>query len=201
MSEVKRPLTMFMSPFRQHVEKWKNCILCPLCETRKHVVIARGSLPADILIVGEAPGDNEDVLGKPFVGPAGKLLDEILVDALEGLGIFSLAWTNILGCIPIDANREKNPQPKDIKTCRPRLVEIVRLAKPKLIVLAGKLVAKYVTGQLMFEPVKWTDAIQFVEVDHPAFILRMPDAQRGLAEQRCKVRIRCAVQELVNAKA
>jgi uracil-DNA glycosylase len=68
-----------------HVDDWKDCTRCPLHTVRSNVVLARGSIPCDILFVGEAPGRSEDALGKPFVGPAGILLDEMIEDALSGI--------------------------------------------------------------------------------------------------------------------
>lgn len=64
------------------VERWKDCTACGLCEHRQKVVLARGSVPCDILFIGEAPGESEDCLGQPFVGPAGQLLDRIVRLAL-----------------------------------------------------------------------------------------------------------------------
>ncbi len=66
------------SKYQEYKKQWKGCKRCPLYKTRRKIVHCRGSLPCDIFFLGEAPGDSEDLLGKPFVGPAGKLLDRII---------------------------------------------------------------------------------------------------------------------------
>ena len=87
-----------MTPYQRHREKWKGCERCSLYRGRRSVVLCRGKLPCDVLFVGEAPGVSEDVLGRPFVGPAGKLLDEIVERALDGQ--YDYAITNLVACIP-----------------------------------------------------------------------------------------------------
>ena len=80
-SEIRPVL---MSPLQAHKRRWENCRACPLHEGRKKVVLVRGKIPCDALFIGEGPGGNEDSLGSPFVGPAGKLLDRIVEDAMSG---------------------------------------------------------------------------------------------------------------------
>lgn len=87
-----------ISPFQRHKAKWIDCQRCSLCERRKHVVLVRGKIPAPVLFIGEAPGASEDVLGRPFVGPAGKLLDHIIEKGIDGQ--YDYAITNLVGCIP-----------------------------------------------------------------------------------------------------
>ena len=67
-----------MTRYSLFVEKWKDCRDCYLCETRNRIVFARGTIPADVLFLGEAPGESENVTGVPFDGPAGNLLDAII---------------------------------------------------------------------------------------------------------------------------
>lgn len=69
------------------VENWKNCQRCELSAGRLNVVIAKGKLPCDVIFVGEAPGESENVIGQPFVGPAGKLLDHIIANAFGGMNL------------------------------------------------------------------------------------------------------------------
>jgi len=159
------------------------------------VVLAKGQLPCDLLFVGEAPGKSDDILGKPFMGPAGKLLDEIIATALSGLFPYRIAFTNIIACIPLeDGEKTSEPNPSDIKSCRPRLLEMIRIAKPSLIILVGKLAKKYTPSQSEIRPTR-TRLIRYVEIDHPAYLLRLKHAQQGLAIRRAEVRIRCGVQE------
>lgn len=170
--------------YSDHKDSAKNCTRCGLCERRKKVVVARGSIPCDILFIGEAPGEGEDVIGKPFVGPAGKLLDHIIEQAIPKE--YKVSFTNLVCCIPLDEDREKRePTKEEIFACRDRLVEFVEeLAKPKVIVLVGVLSKKYVSG------LKFKNDIPWVAVTHPAFILRANIAQRGLEIQRCISKLR-----------
>lgn len=72
---------MAMSLFSSHVERWRDCEGCSLSSRRSRVVLYRGKIPCDVLLVGEAPGDSEDVVGVPFVGPAGRLLDAMIAES------------------------------------------------------------------------------------------------------------------------
>lgn len=83
--------------YQLHVERWSDCTACDLHEERKNVVLARGSLPADVLLVGESPGKGEDSLGSPFVGPAGQLLDEIVDRSLGTLALCPLCRAVLQG--------------------------------------------------------------------------------------------------------
>ena len=151
-----------MTPYMEHVNRWNGCTACDLCHTRKRVVMARGNVPADVVFIGEAPGQSEDVLGRPFVGPAGRLLDDIIEQSIGAVNRHLLqekrrpltyALTNLVSCIPLDPeDRTKLAQPEteSIKACRPRLVEFVRLCQPRMIVLVGSLARDYIYGQSMF---------------------------------------------------
>ena len=198
-----------LSPFQRHVEAWRGCTRCTLHHGRRNVVLARGRLPCDVLLIGEAPGKSEDALGQPFVGPAGHLLDEIVAEALEeqnalraeiGGGPLRVGMTNLVACVPKGEDGEKlsEPDADEIKRCRPRLVELVRMSKPRFIVLVGSLPRKHITGQAMFDPVDWLadgEFIRFIGIDHPAFILRANFAQRGLLIQKAVVTIRSSLAE------
>lgn len=133
-----------LSPYAIHKKRWKGCERCNLCENRSNVVLARGELPCDILFVGEAPGPSENTLGRPFIGPAGKLLDRI-IEAARGSYRARLAWTNLVGCIPLgdDSKKFDEPPKEAIEACAPRLRELVAIAKPKVIVTVGTLADKW----------------------------------------------------------
>src|SRR6266404_2065579 len=146
-----------MTPYRQHVEKWRDCRLCPLWEGRLRVVFARGDVPAEVVFVGEAPGASEDSLGgpnghpgQPFVGPAGNLLDRMIEDArqrwqvpgMEGPTyntIERIAFCNVVGCFPVDAKDtdDHRPPAESVKACRPKIDEFLRICRPRLVVLVG----------------------------------------------------------------
>ncbi len=177
-----------MTPYQKHKKRWSNCKKCELHQHRKRVVLARGKIPCDVLFVGEAPGASEDVLGRPFVGPAGKLLDQIIERSLNGQ--WNYALTNLVACIPLDENGRKIGEPplKCIKACALRLVDFCSLCKPRLVVAVGKL-AKNEIHELFFSE----EVADWVSITHPAAILRMDISQRGLAVRRCIVTISDAV--------
>lgn len=198
-----------MTPLQSHIEKWKNCTRCELSQHRNKVVLIKGSVPCDVLFIGEAPGRSEDIIGTPFIGPAGKLMHQIMNECGLVLNQRGRNWamTNLVGCIPLDEDNEKTAIPPSaaIKNCAPRLVEIVRLCKPRLIVCVGKLSRQHVIGQAQFclpqedmQP-SWIPQgkfLEFIEIVHPAAILRANIAQRSLAIQRAIVTLRNALAEI-----
>lgn len=125
------------SSLDDHREAICDCQLCPLGQTRMKFVYGVGNAGADLLFVGEAPGADEDRLGEPFVGRAGKLLDRIL-EAM-GLSRDDVYIANILKCRP-PANRD--PQPDEMIKCFPHLREQIRLIRPKLICALGRVAAQ-----------------------------------------------------------
>ena len=173
------------TPWANHQRKWSQCKLCDLCNYRKKVVLCRGSLPCDILLVGEAPGASEDVLGIPFAGPAGKLLNHLIGLATEMAQTdCTLAFTNVVACIPLDGSREKASEPDKVsmEACKPRLIEMVDIAKPRALVAVGTLATKWLPKIL-------PDAygLEVHSILHPAAILRLDVSQKGLACQRVVV--------------
>jgi DNA polymerase len=116
-----------------------DCHRCPLGETRTTLVFGVGRPDADVMFIGEAPGRNEDLKGEPFVGAAGKLLDELLASA--GLSRADVYIANILKCRP-PGNR--NPQAAEIETCTPFLREQVQLISPRVIVTLGNFATRFV---------------------------------------------------------
>ncbi len=127
-----------------------GCTACALCQSRKNTVFGVGpQAPVDWLIVGEAPGENEDLAGQPFVGQAGKLLDNMLQAiglqrggddaAPKASALTSIFITNVLKCRP-PANR--NPEPSEVAQCTPYLKRQVELLQPKMILALGKVAAQ-----------------------------------------------------------
>lgn len=199
-----------MTKFQLHKQRWEHCTDCPLCEGRQNVVLFRGSVPCDVLFVGEAPGQSEDVIGTPFVGPAGHLLDQIVEQALSQAGHeqdtgaprpdggwystwepadLRIGYTNLIACIPLDETGSKvhEPPEQSIKACRTRLEEQIDLCKPKLVVCVGKLAKKYL-------PPYWEGPT--VEIIHPAAILRAEVAQQTLLVRQAVVTLADAFGEL-----
>jgi uracil-DNA glycosylase family 4 len=117
-----------------------GCVRCPLSEGRTNVVFGAGNADADLMFVGEAPGQQEDLQGLPFVGRAGQLLDELLVEV--GLRREDTFVCNVLKCRP-PGNRD--PEPAEIEACRPYLEQQVALIEPSVICTLGNFATKLLT--------------------------------------------------------
>ena len=122
----------------------KQCKKCKLCQNRINTVFGRGNPNADIMFIGEGPGAEEDKMGEPFVGKAGKLMS----CALQGLGISEdeIYITNIVKCRP-PGNR--NPEPEEAEACLDYLRKQVMFIKPKKIVLLGNVALKNILDKSM----------------------------------------------------
>lgn len=172
--------------YKQHKAKWKDCTKCELHKQRTKVVLARGKLPCDILFVGEAPGQSEDIIGRPFCGPAGKLLDRMISDAFNAPGGIPVrcAFTNLVACIPKGEHGQKlvEPDHKCVKACRLRLREFIKLSKAEVVVSVGRLATIELKGP---------------HITHPAHLLRMDASRRGLEIQRTIIEIRDIFSEYV----
>jgi uracil-DNA glycosylase family 4 len=116
-----------------------DCHRCALGDTRTTLVFGVGRPDAEVLFIGEAPGKNEDLKGEPFVGAAGKLLDELLGSA--GLSRSDVYIANILKCRP---PQNRDPEADEIRRCTPFLEEQIRLIDPKVIVTLGKFATQFV---------------------------------------------------------
>lgn len=120
-------------------EQVKDCRKCPLCDGRTQVVFGAGNPHARVLIVGEAPGKNEDLQGVPFVGAAGKYLDQLL--GIAGLVREDVFIANVLKCRP-PSNRD--PRPEEIQACADYLREQTRAINPEYIVTLGNFSTKFI---------------------------------------------------------
>ena len=155
------------------ITKYKNCPLCKLSQSRIQVVIGRGVVPAPLLITGEAPGEMEDLVGKPFVGRSGKLLDELLKDM--GVKENEYYITNTVLCHP---PKNRNPEPDEIEVCRPRLIEHINIINPKVILAVGTFAAQTLSNskekisQLRKNNELKYENIPLVCTFHPSFSLR-----------------------------
>ncbi len=126
-------------PLDQIKAQVEGCRRCPLAETRTNVVFGDGNPNARVMIIGEAPGKNEDLQGSPFVGAAGKYLSELL--AIAGLKREEVFIANVLKCRP-PGNRD--PRPEEIQTCTPFLREQTRTISPEFIVTLGNFSTKFI---------------------------------------------------------
>ena len=158
-----------------------GCQACALCKTRTQAVFGVGDERAELMIVGEAPGAEEDARGEPFVGQAGRLLDNMLatIDIRRPNNIYI---ANVLKCRP-PGNR--NPAPLEVASCSPHLVRQIALVKPRLIVAMGRFAAQTLLA---------TDAsiasmrgrkfqyqgVPLIITYHPAYLLRnLPDKSKA----------------------
>ena len=155
---------------------------CALKRTAKSLCFSRGSPDARIMLIGEAPGRDEDIQGKPFVGRAGKLLDRML--ATIGLDESKIYITNTIYWRP-PGNR--TPTPQEIGACAPFLSRQIELVAPDVLVLLGGAAAKHILGVtegIMRLRGKWKiykdgdRDIPTLATLHPAYLLRSPDAKR-----------------------
>lgn len=208
---------MAKTKLQTFIEHWENCQECELSRVRNKIVIGRGSVPADIVLLGEAPGASEDTLGSPFVGPAGKLLDYMIRQAMVSAGkSVTYAMTNLVCCIPKDEDDNKTSEPPDeaVKACQPRLREFIELCNPRLLVAVGacardwleptykhglklnKRVSLTLPSMLSRHPGIENDNYYFtVDITHPAAILRANYAQKGFLLMRSSVILKNAIEE------
>ena len=152
-----------------------QCTACKLCKTRTNTVPGVGDKAPSWMIVGEAPGENEDKRGEPFVGKAGQLLDAMLasVGKKRGDGVYI---ANVIKCRP-PGNR--NPEPDEIAACAPYLKRQIALAQPKLLLAAGKFSAQTLLNRedtvgAMRATGGRFEAVPVVVTYHPSYLLRSP---------------------------
>jgi uracil-DNA glycosylase family 4 len=124
----------------------KTCRKCGLWRQRKNAVPGEGNLDVALMLVGEAPGYWEDVKGRPFVGAAGKILDEMLSKA--GISRRDVYITNIVKCRPPE---NRDPSPNEIQTCTPYLDRQIKTIKPKFLVTLGRHAAFYILAKAAIE--------------------------------------------------
>ena len=160
---------MDMKELEAKIQKCCNCILC---KTRTHTVTGRGNEKADVMFVGEAPGEHEDEFGKPFVGDAGRLLSLYL--KAVGIDEKQVYICNILKCRP---PQNRDPLPEEEDACIGFLREQVKLVRPKIIVCLGRVAAKRLISpdfQVTKDHGKWYEkgSFRLMGVYHPSALLR-----------------------------
>ncbi|MDI6732052.1 MAG: uracil-DNA glycosylase [Candidatus Margulisbacteria bacterium] len=173
---------LFSLPYAEVKVLAEKCTKCPLAKGRTKVVFGSGSVPCSLMLIGEAPGAEEDLQGEPFVGRAGQLLTKIL----ESINIKrpdDIYIANTVKCRPPE---NRAPLASEQEACRPYLEAQIRLVRPKIILLAGAPAVKAVLKK--DEPMtsirgKWfklpgTD-IDVFPIFHPAYLLRNPSKEKG----------------------
>ncbi len=156
----------------------KNCKKCHLYRTRTNFVFGAGNPEANLMLIGEAPGREEDLKGEPFVGAAGKLLDRML--AAIDFKREDVFIANILKCRPPE---NRDPRPDEIETCKPYLMQQIKLIQPKIILALGRISAQVLLqtksplGQLRGK-IHDLSGIKFLVTYHPAALLRYQQYKR-----------------------
>jgi uracil-DNA glycosylase len=168
-----------------------DCRRCPLYRNATQTVFGEGGAHAAIVFVGEQPGDQEDLQGKPFVGPAGKIFDRALAEA--GIARKETYVTNAVKHFKFEPRGKKRlhkrPDRSEIEACRWWLKGEIALIRPKLVVALGATAARALTGKSLVigkvrgEPVDLLGRKGFVTV-HPSYLLRVPDAAARRLEYR-----------------
>jgi uracil-DNA glycosylase family 4 len=168
--------------------KIRNCQECELSKSRTKFVFGSGSAYAAVMFVGEAPGKNEDLQGLPFVGQAGKLLDELL--NLIGFDRSEVFIANILKCRP-PGNRD--PRMEEIDTCKDYLLEQIKIIDPKIVCTLGKFSTQLLLNtsrgitNLRGKVFKVDDRI-VMPINHPAAALYMPSKMEVLKQDFQKIK-------------
>ena len=149
-----------------------SCSKCGLCKTRTNVVFGVGPYDADVLFVGEGPGEQEDLQGEPFVGPAGKLLDDML--SIIDLGRHNCYIANIVKCRP---PHNRDPEEGEQNACIDYLRNQVALLRPKIIICLGRVAAKRLIDpqyRITRDHGQWicSNGVWMTAIYHPSALLR-----------------------------
>ncbi len=164
-----------------------DCTRCKLHSERKNIVFGVGNPQADFLIVGEAPGRDEDLQGEPFVGQAGKLLTDIL--AAIGLSRSDVYICNVIKCRPPN---NRPPEPDEIETCSPFMQAQIKAVSPKIICTLGKFATQTVLkNDRAISSIRGNfqtyEGIPVMPTYHPAYLLRNPAAKKEVWEDMKKI--------------
>ena len=190
---------------REHREKWRNCDQCQLCHTRAEVVTFRRikteafpkqGFACDALIIGESPGEQEDIDGLPFVGPSGNKLREMLTFAVQDIKPIRIGLTNIVCCIPVTNKKIRPPTKAEAAACKDRLIECIREAKPKVVICAGTTAKNFFPGGF----VKAKKTFPFIqEIDHilhPSFIIRQVESKIPTVTAEVRLKIKSILEKV-----
>jgi uracil-DNA glycosylase len=193
--------------FDQLGQTCSTCTNCKLASTRNNVVFGEGNPKARLMLIGEAPGQEEDRTGKPFIGLAGQLLEQIL--NAVGITRAEVYIANVIKCRPPN---NRNPEPEEISACEPWLLEQIRLIQPQIIITLGNVPTQWATGTSLgitktrgvwTEFRKLSTPIPLLPMFHPAYLLRNAIRTTGgpkwLTWQDIKA-IKAALEKLPNKK-
>lgn len=158
--------------------KVANCYNCRLSKTRKNTVFGEGNINAELMFIGEGPGEDEDNTGRPFVGKAGQLLTKMI--SAMGLDRKDVYIANIVKCRPPN---NRNPDNDEALICLEYLKEQIKLIKPKYIICLGSVASRYLFNEdikISIERGKWRsfNGIDVMLSYHPSFLLRSPERKK-----------------------
>ena len=170
-----------MPEYDDLVQKITTCTLCNLCNSRTNAVPGEGSMSPSVMFIGEGPGYHEDQQGRPFVGPAGQFLNQLLGSV--GMSREDVYITNMIKCRPPN---NRDPLPVEMEACRPYLDKQIKLLKPKVIVTLGrhsltKFFPKETISKARGKPRKW-NGITFYPMYHPAAALHQQSLRHIIEE-------------------
>ncbi len=158
-------IVRFRTPKAQSMWKglrsaWSSCQMCSISAFAHNHVLGEGTLPCDLLFIGEGPGKTEDATGRPFIGRAGQILRKMILMCSEHTWFI----TNLVVCRPCDGAGQQNrePRPDEVMNCRSRLIQIMHIAKPKGIVLLGRTASVYAPDS----------TLPILEMKHPSYLAR-----------------------------
>jgi DNA polymerase len=168
------------------------CRRCALWKTATYGVPGEGRSPSKLMLIGEAPGDSEDLQGHPFIGPAGAMLDRALEEA--GMDRTSVYVTNAVKHFKFELRGKRRlhvkPSPAEIQACNWWLEEELRLVSPKIVIALGATAARALLGKVVTiaqtrgTPIKLNDDTSLWVTIHPSFLLRIPEEARRHEEYK-----------------
>lgn len=182
--------------WRSYLLRWGGCERCPLHHTSTLHVLGRGTLPCEVLFLGEGPGKSEDLTGVPFTGPAGYKpggLESLLEDSFRRFRPYSYFISNVVACRPNDFyqmsrresingtfqeitdyipnDKDRAPTQTEADACHPRVVSLIRMARPTFLVLLGRVAQQYINPEAIAKELK-RDSLPVVSLYHPSYIVR-----------------------------
>ena len=179
---------MMRTSWPQLMEEIYACDKCRLCRTRTNVVPGEGNPDARLMFIGEGPGRDEDLQGRPFVGRSGELLTRMI----RGIGIEreQVYICNVVKCRP---PQNRNPEPDEAAACLNYLRAQVGLVRPQVVVLLGKIACRYALQQevsVMRQHGEWFErkGVWFIPTYHPSALLRNPALKRDSWDDFQKIR-------------
>lgn len=192
---------MRLTLYQAHKQKWKDGCNSDSCDHATRRVFARGMIPCDVLILGQSPGRSEDVHGKPFIGPAGNMMDYIIEKSIPSHIRYAL--TNVVCCMPISTEeggdkKAHDPSEEQLQACKPRLEEFLRICSPRIIVCVGKIVKEWMEQgylhSVQLPKVKSKKPI-LINILHPSYIMQSPIAGQTLLIDDCVIAIEDAIEK------